>query len=176
MPLIVEDGTNVAGANAYVDPAGAVATAYFDAHLYATAWSNADGPTREKAVMMATRLLDANIDWRGARANESQALDWPRVMEPVDGLPVENTVPVAIAEATLELALALLTSNRSTDTAQSAAVEKLSLGNGALELSFGADPTVGLPLVPDAVFALLRRFGVRAGTGATGGMRRVLRA
>jgi hypothetical protein len=54
------------------------AQAYFDAHLYASAWASADQATKEKALIMAARLLDAWFEWTGGASTSTQALGWPR--------------------------------------------------------------------------------------------------
>lgn len=165
MNIIVEDGSRPAGANSYVDPAGAVATAYFEGHLRPTAWTAATTGMRETAVAQATRILDTMVDWKGVVVDSDQELAWPRagIVRPDKTVQPLDAVPKAIAHATLELALALLTSDRTTDTAQTAPVTKLGVGKGAVELEFGADPTKNLPVIPDIVAAMLRPWGTRRG-------------
>lgn len=178
MSLIVEDGTSKADANTYVDSAGAFAADYAAGHLYATAWSAASSGDKEKAVRMATRVLDASVDWHGRRVNGAQALQWPRTGVSVGGWAVaSNAVPTPVQAATMELAVALLNKDRTSDTAGSAETKKIGLGDGALEIEFteGSDPAAAkLPILPDMVFRLVRDYGARV--GATSGMVRVRRA
>src|SRR5437870_961513 len=76
MTLIKEDGTGKADANSYANAADG--DAYFDGHLYAGAWTAATTANKEKALVMATRLIDSQYQFNGFRAHETQALQWPR--------------------------------------------------------------------------------------------------
>ena len=119
--LVKEDGSGLANANTY-----ALATdgdAYHDGHLYATAWTGATNPNKEKALAMATRLIDGLFQFNGFKRVTAQALQWPRreCRDPdntngiVPGLLLargpfldETKVPVLVMNATSELARALL--------------------------------------------------------------------
>lgn len=175
--MITEDGTGIADADSYVDPASGFAVAYMGNHLYADEWEAADAARREAAVMTATRTLDGYYTWNGQRMYpEVQGLAWPRNGFYIDRVSVSG-LPKPIMEATLELALALLQRNRTSDTASgSQPVEKLVLGKGALELEFGNDPaarpTETSNVIPPYVARLLRRY-VSSGTG--GAMRPIER-
>jgi hypothetical protein len=74
---VVEEGTGLANAESYISVA--------DADTYHTAQGNAawTGTTdaKEQALRKATAYLDDKYAkrWRGNRANESQALRWPRI-------------------------------------------------------------------------------------------------
>ena len=76
MTLIKEDGTGKVDANAYANAADG--DAYHEGHLYATAWTAATLASKEKALVMATRLIDAEYQFGGVRATIAQALQWPR--------------------------------------------------------------------------------------------------
>jgi hypothetical protein len=175
MAVIVEDGSRPAGANSYVDPAGAEATAYFTGHLYAATWTNASVANREAAVIMATRTLDATFEWNGQCVAQDQPLGWPRTGVTWRGTALPTTmVPKPVRDATLEQALAMLTRDRTSDTANAAPVEALNLGDGALQLNFGSDPAVTVPPVPDYIAGMLRDLGSRVG-GSKGGMSKISR-
>ncbi len=178
MSLIVEDGTAKADANTYVDSAGTFASDYAAGHLYATSWTAASSENKEKAVRMATRVLDASVEWNGRPVTGSQALQWPRTGVSVNGWAVaSNAIPTPLKAATMELAIALLTRDRTSDTAGSAETKKIGLGDGALEIEFteGSDPAAAkLPILPDMVFRLVKDYGARV--GASSGMTRVRRA
>lgn len=174
MAVIVEDGSRPAGANSYVDPAGAAAVAYFAGHLYASAWTAATSGTREAAVVMATRTLDATYIWNGQTTDADQALGWPRY-----GVRYRNryldddVVPKPVVDATLEMALALINRDRTSDTSNASPLTGLNLGDGALQLDFGAAPAVTVTALPDIVADMLRELGSRADTNA--GMVRIYR-
>src|SRR5438045_2145977 len=78
MPLILvkEDGTGKVDANSYADATDG--DAYHDGHLYASAWTAATAPNKEKALVFATRLIDSQFQFNGWRSNDEQALQWPR--------------------------------------------------------------------------------------------------
>jgi hypothetical protein len=76
LTLIKEDGTGKSDANSYASVAEG--DAYFEAHLYASAWTAADAGTKASALVMATRLVDTQFQFNGYKAHESQALQWPR--------------------------------------------------------------------------------------------------
>lgn len=74
MALIIEDGTNVGGADAYASVAdcSAWAVLYYGAAL---SGSNAD---KEAAIRRAVAYLDG-LRWKGARTHgRDQSLAWPR--------------------------------------------------------------------------------------------------
>ncbi len=175
--MIVEDGTGVTGADTYVDPAGGFATGYVESSLYADAWTDATGPRREAAVISASRTLDALYEWRGYRLTENQGLAWPRYGFTVDNKLVSG-LPAAVMMATLELAMAMLTKNRLSDTAAgAAAVESIGLGSGAISIKFGADPTINTPTPPDQMIPpyVRRLLGNYGDTAGSNGMRRIER-
>ena len=76
LTLVKEDGTGLATANSYASVADG--DAYFEGHLYASAWTAATSGTKAAALVMATRLVDTQFQFNGYRANEDQALQWPR--------------------------------------------------------------------------------------------------
>src|ERR1041385_5688235 len=119
--LVKEDGTGKPDANAYA--AVADGDAYHDAHLYASAWTAAITGNKEKALVFATRLIDAEYQFNGLQTTDAQALAWPRCRCPdpdrasivrIGGLPIwgnwlpENLVPKNVIAATCEMARELL--------------------------------------------------------------------
>ena len=127
MPLTLtkEDGTGRADANAYADLADG--NAYHDGHLYASAWTAASDAQKSVALVMATRLIDAEVQFNGTRTNAAQGLQWPRELcpdpdnvsvplsvlmsMPSDYVPY-NTVPKLVVQATCEMARELLIADR----------------------------------------------------------------
>ncbi len=125
LTLVKEDGTGKANANSYADVTDA--DAYFDAHLYASAWTAATTTTKAAALVMATRLVDSQYQFHGYRAHDTQALQWPRercpdpdrnlvtstTMSPVLTNFVPSTqVPQPVAFAVCEMARELLIADR----------------------------------------------------------------
>ena len=73
MAFIVEDGSIVPNANAYITVAELKAYwADRNAAIF-----NPDFET-QAAIIIATQYVDLNFDWRGALSNDDQSLDWPR--------------------------------------------------------------------------------------------------
>ncbi len=125
LTLVKEDGTGKANANSYADVTDA--DAYFDAHLYASAWTAATTTTKAAALVMATRLVDSQYQFHGYRAHDTQALQWPRercpdpdrnlvtstTMSPVLTNFVPSTqVPQPVSFAVCEMARELLIADR----------------------------------------------------------------
>lgn len=117
LTLIKEDGTGKVDANAYANAADG--EAYHEGHLYASAWTAASAANKDAALVMATRLIDGQYQFNGVKANEAQALQWPRegCHDPDadgwnDGQVAADTVPKAVVEATCELARELLVADR----------------------------------------------------------------
>jgi hypothetical protein len=111
--LIKETGAGLANANAYANAADG--DAYHEGHLYATAWTAATLANKEAALVMATRLIDGQYQFNGLKANEAQALQWPRQECRIPDYEAElpaDAVPRAVIEAACELARELLIANR----------------------------------------------------------------
>lgn len=114
LTLTKETGTGLATANIYASAADG--DDYHDGHLYATAWTAATLANREKALVMATRLIDGQYQFNGVKATGTQALQWPREAcrdaDSEDGWVESNVVPNAVRDATCELARELLIADR----------------------------------------------------------------
>lgn len=82
---------------------------YFKASLNITPWSTASGTDKQRALIMATRLLDKQ-NWIGTVTVEGQNLSWPRTgVKTKEGVTVVSTeTPPGIYLGTYELAAALL--------------------------------------------------------------------
>ena len=114
--LVKEDGTGLANANSYASLVDA--EAFHERHTNLYAWSTATESQKETALAMATRLIDELWQFNGYRANEGQALQWPRERcpDPDKGSASSaliwasgnyfdrNVIPKGIIEATCEMA------------------------------------------------------------------------
>lgn len=111
----VEDGSSKSDANAYVSVSGA--DDYHAKHVYATTWDDASQGDKEKALMMATRLLDETFSWNGRKFDDNQALSWPRAgTRDRDGWAVDSDeIPADLKNATAELARLLLDADRTAE-------------------------------------------------------------
>ena len=164
LTLIKEDGTGKVDANAYANAADG--DAYHDGHLYATAWTAATLANKEKALVMATRLIDAEYQFNGVKTTVAQALQWPRedCFDP-DGSDVlaSNIVPRVVLDATCEMARELLL----TDRTAAPAGEGLRYENiGTTQKGFDKSDT--RPIISHVAQAMLAKLGavIKSGSGA----------
>jgi hypothetical protein len=113
--LIVEDGTGVPNAEAYISAADA--GLYFAARGV-TAWGELDTNQQEAALRQGCDYIESRYRWQGERSTAPrygyavpsstvpQALSWPRRGVRVDGVSIAaNAVPLAVQRANAELAL-----------------------------------------------------------------------
>ena len=128
LTLIKEDGTGKVDANSYASAADG--DAYHDGHLYPTAWTGATTPNKEKALVMATRLIDGEYQFNGFKWSDAQSLQWPRERCPDpdraglgiiagvlssfngDACVPSDIVPPRVMQATCELARELIIADR----------------------------------------------------------------
>lgn len=131
------------------------ANAYYDARIAHAAWGAA-GTTddmKNKALLMACRLLDALYEWNGFPTTTDQALQWPRnaVMDLHEWEEIDvDTIPTRLKEIQAEFAGHLLTDDRTLDFD----VERYgitSLSAGPVSLAFRDGVSAKTKVVPDAV-------------------------
>lgn len=155
LTLIKEDGTGKVDANAYANAADG--DAYHDGHLYASAWAAASAGDKDKALVMATRLIDGQFQFDGIKASDAQALQWPRedCRDPDgdDALP-SDAVPKAVIEATCEMARELLVVDR---TAAPDGEGLKYYNDGTAQTGYDKSDT--RPVISHVAQALLMKFG-----------------
>jgi len=166
--LIKETGAGLSDANSYASAADG--DAYHEAHVYASAWTAAPTGSKEKALAMATRLIDGLFQFNGFKRISTQALQWPRreCRDPdntngvVPGLLLargpfldETKVPPIVVNATCELARALVIEDR-TDDPDGEGLSSMSVV-GSLRLDFNANDRQ--PVVPAIVQTWLSKLG-----------------
>ena len=173
--LVKETGMGLSTANSYATAADG--DAYHDGHLYASAWTAATTAKKEAALVMATRLIDAYMAFRGAKVSTGQALQWPRVncLDPDSpGTPFTirilgggggdcfdpTAVPRVVRDATCEVARELLVADRSAAP----------LGEGLVSSKVGDSAMVfdsvgRAPVLSRVAIALLTKVGVYIGDG-----------
>lgn len=164
LTLIEEDGTGKADANSYASVVDG--DAYHDGHLYATAWTAATTENKEKALVFATRLLDAEFRFKGVKASTTQALQWPRAecRDPDgDDYLASDAVPHAVVQATCELARELLVKDR-TAAPPGEGLKYLNVGS----TQTGYDKTDTPPVITRVAQAMLAKLGslLKAKSGA----------
>jgi hypothetical protein len=181
LTLIKEDGTGKPDANAYANVADG--DAYHDGHLYATAWAAASADQKAVALVMATRLIDAEFQFNGTRTTAGQSLQWPRAMCPEPDnvhvpisvlLPIPydyveyDKVPKAVVQATCEMARELLIVDRTAAPVG----EGLKFYNNA-GVQTGYDKTDKRPVLSQVAQVMLAKYGsqISAKSGAVRLMR-----
>jgi hypothetical protein len=140
MAFVVEDGTGLAEANAYIDVA--YADAYF-ADRGIAAWTG-DASAKEQAIVRATDYVDTvwGSRFRGGKSSQEQPLEWPR--SAFDGL------PAALVKATAEYAVRALSTTLLPDpevSASGAMVIETSSKVGPIEESFKYSEAAGIDLI-----------------------------
>lgn len=177
--LIKEDGTGKADANSYADVADG--DAYFEAHLYATAWTGATEENKAKALVFATRLIDAQFQFNGGRVKPEQALQWPRMDCPdLDGLSngeavvAEDIVPAVVLQATCEQARELLIADRTaappgegigTVQTSTATHDGTGAGSSSMSSTTYSKPDTR-PIISRVAQAMLSKFGAPVSGGS----------
>jgi hypothetical protein len=165
LTLIKEDGTGMVDANAYANAADS--DAYHEGHLYASAWTAATLGDKEKALVMATRLIDSQFQFGGVRGSLTQALQWPREECPdpdaESGSVESDMVPKGVIEATCEMARELLIADRTAAPVG----EGLKYENtGTTQTGFDKDDT--RPVISHIAQTMLAKFGaaIKSRSGA----------
>jgi len=165
LTLIRETGAGLANANAYADATDG--DAYHEGHLYASAWTAATLANKEKALVMATRLIDGQYQFNGVKVSETQALQWPRAgcRDPdAEGEWIwGDVVPKAVRDATCELARELLIVDRT----GAPVGEGLRYFNDS-STQTGYDKRDRRPIISHVAQALLAKYGgmLRSRSGA----------
>lgn len=161
--MIVEDGTGLSTAEAYISVADA--DAYFSKRGIST-WTGTDEAKEEVLRRAATYLDNAYRGrWKGYRANETQALAWPRAAYPgnavgvtdilydADGFEITTTtVPTQVKHANAEAALVILGgTDLEASLARGGAVKRLRVKAGPVEreteYTDGASPVTRYPVI-----------------------------
>lgn len=148
LTLVAEDGSGVDGANTYCSREDA--DTYLDGRLYAEKWQTVDAVTRDRALAMATLLLDEHVRWAGARVittRESPA--WPRSgTYDRGGQLIDSTaLPTCVVQATAEFALRLIEEDRVRKSEDVA----VGVSSGGKSKSYG--PAHTYPVIPASVFS-----------------------
>lgn len=170
MPLVLvkETGSGSTTANSYADATDG--DSYHLGHLYAIDWTGAAAGIKDAALVMATRLIDSLYQFHGKRANDTQALQWPRIYaRDPDRLqsptPIRLTswsiyfdttvIPVLLKNATCETARELIKLDRTADP-DGEGLHQFALV-GVINMSFNvADRR---PIIPHVALGMLSKLG-----------------
>lgn len=141
MALTIVATPGSATANSYCTVAEA--TAYNDAHVSGSTWSDADPEDQKRALMTATRQLDAYLSWSGVASTDAQALAWPRtgMIDPItEDVIGEDAIPQRLKNATAEQARLLLVRDRSAESDTD--VQGIaSITAGSVQIGFRSPPS-----------------------------------
>jgi hypothetical protein len=151
--LVVEDGSGKADANTLISLAAA--TSYHEGNLYASAWTAAASTTRETALVMATRIIDQGVRWRGSKEDEDNALEWPRLgVVDHNGFTLDsNVVPERVKTGVAEFARWLIESDR---TAEAETKGLSQIEAGPLKAVIDRDDRTAV--IPDIVVNMIRPY------------------
>lgn len=104
--LVPETGVGLANSNTYATIAEADA---YHTLRDNTAWTGAAEHNKVAALIRASDYVDRRWRFIGVRKLETQAMQWPREgAADRDGFPLDDEVPPAIKEATMEYALRIV--------------------------------------------------------------------
>ena len=138
----------------------AEADAYHDTRLHNAEWSAASDADKTKALIQATRILDA-MTWKGARTTTTQALKFPRFgLYTDDGIVIDSdTIPEFIVNAVSELAWLLIIGDT---TRESGTKGFKSIGVGPISLS--VDKTDRTDDIPVSVTKMIKQWLYSSGS------------
>lgn len=119
----------------------ATAETYFDARLHAAVWTGADDEDKERALIQATRALDAYVAWTEQ--------------------PDKAAPPQAVVDATCELALVLLAGDVQAKDDMDG-IQQVSIAGMSITVA-GA----GKRIIPAHVALMLREYGRVKGSGGS---------
>ncbi|MGM4891261.1 DnaT-like ssDNA-binding protein [Tardiphaga sp. 839_C3_N1_4] len=158
MALVVEDGSGVEGANAYLDAADF--KAYADAR--GMPYEGKSDDEIEQALIRATGWLDATYRsrWPGVRLNgRAQALAWPRSdAADADGEEIsDDEIPQEVLDATAEAAFRELTEpgSLSPDLERGGAIRRLKAGSVEVEYATTASARTTFTTIDGVLAGLL---------------------
>ncbi len=158
MAVVIIATAGAVDANSYLTLAEA--ETYFESSLYSATWAAATDPTKNIALVMATRLLDVHMNWNGSKANDndSQALDWPRssAYDKNNLLIDDAIIPDLLKEGAAEFAQVMIAEDR-TDEPDTLGIKDMKAGS--LAMTFDANDR--RKTLPDKVFQMVKSLGSR---------------
>lgn len=154
MPTAIDATAGAATQNAYATVAE-VDTYFDDRPQAGTTWSGADPDDKIRAVLYATKLMDALFVWTGWTADPGdQGLLWPRTgmwYRSRESVP-SDIIPDELKDALAEYCREVLAGDRTADNPiETLGLKKLRAGPVALEW----DEDTEAKVVPDVVVNLL---------------------
>jgi hypothetical protein len=125
-----------------------------DRPAVSTTWADASENNKIRALLWATKLMEALFTWNSYATTTTQALGWPRtgLLERIDVVLDSDTVPSEVKNAEAEYARQLLVANRAQDN-EIEAQGITSIKAGSVFLQFTANQYN--KVVPDAVYLMI---------------------
>ena len=153
MPIVVVTTAGSKTANSY----GSLdeGNTYHEGHSQGALWIAATEDARNRALVTATRQLDAWFEWEGDVSFAEQVLLWPRigVIGRTGYLLDSETIPPVIRNATAELARSRLTNAGPTDAADD--IQRLKAGPVDITFREGKETFV----IPEEVLIMVKHIG-----------------
>lgn len=163
-----ETGAGISGANSYVSIADI--TAWVLTNPHDSTWTALTEAQQNGYAVMSCRVLNEQMDWDGWQTDSDQALDLPRsgMIDKNENFIDSDEIPTEVQNAQSELARLLAITDRTGDS-DLAGFEKIEIG----PINLVADKSDKLPVLPDAVWQMVKAFGDKA---TSKGISRVIRA
>jgi len=157
MALTLINSPGLGTSNAYCSLSSCLPILEQNIHIYST-FASLTTANAEACLIMATFLLDTQIQWVGTKSEESQALRWPRDgAESVDGESIdEDTIPIFLQKATSYYAYFLSQTDRVEDS-DTYGFKSLKAGSLAMVI----DKYDRKPVMPSIVWEIVRPYGTR---------------
>ena len=153
MPIVVNATAGAKTANSHTTLAEA--DTYHEGHSQGALWAAATEDKQNRALVTATRQINAWFEWDGDVAFADQALLWPRigVIGRTGYLLDSTTIPPVIRDATSELARSRLTDAGPTDDADD--IHRLKAGPVDITFREGKETFV----IPEEVLIMVKHIG-----------------
>jgi hypothetical protein len=119
-----------------------------------TTWGDASENNKIRALLWATKLMEALFAWTGYATTTTQSLGWPRtgLLDRIDVVLDSDTVPAEVKNAQAEYARQLLVANRGQDNEiEAQGISSIKAGSVALEFTSSQYNKV----VPDVVYLMI---------------------
>lgn len=135
-------------ANSYIDVAAA--DTYFASTFKASVWEATSDENKEASLLLATRLLDNNVNYYGYVATDEQALRWPRTSTyDKDGVAYpDNAIPLEFQNIVCDLAISLVENGGYTGSSNQ--FKQMNIGSLLFKYKDGGDG----PFPPNVVEAI----------------------
>lgn len=147
LTFLAETGTGSATSNSYATVAEA--DNFLGSHLSGGTFAAKTTAQKETLLIMAARLLDNGVTFKGYKTKLGQAMQWPREFVTIDrpypeNLWPNNSVPNEIKTAQMEVVALLLIGGDRTADADADGIASVSLGKGAVAVTFDANTAKSL--------------------------------